>query len=179
MNQKQIGSALLIIAILLSVFVFIAKSREDAKTNLLIKQSGTCFLGDGTCLHEVSLWPYIFGWSLAGALGALAIYLLLFDKTQEKLAEHQKEVSSALRDAKKFEKEKDEFEAFLSGFTEDEQKVLKAIKEQDGIQQSTLRFRTGMSKAALSLMLASLEEKGIISKKESGKTNEVYLRKTF
>jgi uncharacterized membrane protein len=95
------------------------------------------------------------------------------------LQEQHREISHALKEAKIETKQKDEFKAYLSAFSDDEQKVLLAIREQEGIQQSTLRFRTGMSKTSLSLMLKSLEEKGIISKKESGKTNKIYLRKKF
>lgn len=177
MNQKQIGVIIAIIGIFLVIFVYTAKLREDKYMKEIMKQNnGSCFLEDGTCLHaDRTFTLYIIGGALAASMVILGIYLIFFDKTQKVLAEHQLKVSSALKEATK----KDEFTAFLSGFTKDEQDVLKAIKEQDGIQQSTLRYRTGISKASLSLMLKSLEERKIITRKESGKTNEVYLRKKF
>ena len=103
----------------------------------------------------------------------------IFDKAQKLLASQHKEVSYALKEAKKQEKEKDEFKAFIAGFSSDEQKILKAIKEQEGIKQSTLRYRTGISKTRLSLMLKLFEEKDIISRKKSGKTNEVFMQKKY
>ncbi len=179
MNQKQIGTILLIIGILLGSLVYVIKYNEDQVINKIIAEQDSCFLEDGTCLHESRNFTfYVFGWIISAALIILGVYLM-FDKTQQVLADHQVKVSSALKEAKEMEKEKDEFKAFLSGFDENEQKVIKAIHEQDGIQQSTLRFRVGMSKASLSLMLKSLEDRDIISRKTSGKTNEVYLRKKF
>jgi len=179
MNQKQIGIIIIIVGILLGTFVYTSKVKEDSYIKLFVDANGSCFLEDGTCLHNRVLTRFILGGILSAALIILGTYLVFFDKTQKVLAEHQIKVSSALKEAKEQEKEKDEFQAFLAGFNQDEKNILKAIKEQDGIKQSTLRYRTGISKSTLSLLLKSLEEKEIISRKPSGKTNEVFLRKKF
>jgi len=181
MNQKQIGIIVIIAGILIGAFTYVAKVREDkAIGEIITAQNGSCYLPDGTCLHEDRDWtPFIAGGVLTGALLILGIYLIVFDKTQLTLAAHQKHVSDALEHARRHEKEKDEFHAFLSAFTPDEQLVLKAIREQEGIKQSTLRYKTGFSKTGISLMLKDLEMRGIVSRKQDGKTNQVFLRKKF
>ncbi len=178
MNQKQIGITVIIVGLVLAALVTGMKLREDSLIDAVIEQQGgSCYLDDGTCLHsDRSFIPYIIGYVLSSALVILGVYLIFFDKTLEILSKQGKEVSEALLEAKKVEKEKDEFSSFLKGFSEDEQKVLKAIKEQDGILQSTLRYRTGLSKSTLSIMLKNMEEKGHISRSVSGKTNKVFLR---
>lgn len=177
MNQKQIGSILIILGLLISISVFVARYKEDVLIDkIVMEMGGSCFLDDGTCLHnDRDLTFYVLSWVFSGSLIVMGIYLYLFDKTQEKLAEHQVKVSGALKEAKK----KDEFAAFLAGFSLDEQKILKAIKDQEGIKQSTLRYKIGMSKTSLSLILKSLEKREIVSKNPSGKTNQVFLRKFF
>lgn len=95
------------------------------------------------------------------------------------MVEQNIRITRALKEAKREERQKDEFTAFLAGFKDEEQTILKAVREQDGITQSTLRFRTGMSKAVLSQFLSSLENRGFISRKPSGKTKQVFLRKKF
>ncbi len=177
MNSKQIGVVVLIIGVFIGMFVYQSKAREDTMIDAIVKDTGSCYLADGTCLHdEQNNVLYIFGGVLSGALLILGLYLLLFERSQEILAKQHLEVSSALKEAKKQEREKDEWSAFLSGFSEDERKVLSAIHEQDGIKQSTLRYRAGVSKTALSLMLSEFEKKSIVSRKPSGKTKQVFLR---
>ncbi len=176
MNQKQIGIILIIIGVLLASFIGLVKEREDNAIRLMVQEKGSCFLDDGTCLHDdrnISL--FVIGWIFSGILILLGIYIAFIDNTQKVLAEHQVKVSSALKEVK----EKDKFHAFLAGFSKEEQDILKAVKEQDGIKQSTLRYRVGMSKTTLSLILKDLEKKDIIRRKISGKTNQVFLRKKF
>jgi uncharacterized membrane protein len=180
MKTKHIGLILILAGILIGLFTVMMYLREDKLINEFVMENGTCYLADGTCLHEDrSYTPYIIGLVASIGLLVLGIYLLLLDKTQTLLQEQNLKIGHALKEAKVEVKQKDEFKAYLSAFTDDEQKVLLAIREQDGIQQSTLRYRTGMGKASLSVMLKSFEEKGIITKKVSGKTNKVFLRKKF
>ncbi len=153
-----------------------AKDREDRYINNFIHSEGTCFLEDGTCLHEDRDYTlYIVGWILSASLIILGVYILAFDHASKAILKKQEEITQDLKEVKK----KDEFKAFLTGFSSDEQLVLKSIREQDGIKQSTLRYKTGLSKTGLSLILKDFEEREIITRKESGKTNEVYLRKKY
>jgi len=176
MNQRVIGIIVLIVGIMLAGFVFQLKTQEDHMINDYIEQEGTCYLADGTCLHSDRNWtPYIFGWILSTALIILGGYLIFFDRTQQILLEQHKEISSALHEAKKNES----FLAFLSGFSEDQQKILKAVHEQEGILQSTIRYKTGLTKSTVSLLLKELEKKKIVSRQPSGKSNKVYLQKKF
>ena len=181
MKQKYLGIALVILGIMLLIFTIMVKQKEDIYIDSIVHaQAGSCFLDDGTCLHQDRDYtPYILGYVLSVALMVLGLYMIFFDRGQEMLAKQNKEVSKALLEAKKVDKQKSEFEAFLSAFSEDEKKVIGAIKEQEGIQQSTLRLRVGMSKTSLSLMLKNLEERQIVTKVEDKKTNRLYLRKKF
>ena len=62
---------------------------------------------------------------------------------------------------------------------DNERKVLKAIKEQEGITQSTLKFRTDLSKAKVSQILTDFEKKHLIKRESKGKTYSVYLTENF
>lgn len=181
MEKKVLGAILIVIGLTILVFTIATKQKDDFYIDAMIETlNGSCYLGDGTCLHEDRNYtPYIIGYVLSIALIILGAYILFFDKTEKLILKQNLEVSAALREAKKIDKQKGEFDAFLSAFTEEEQKVLKAIKEQEGIQQSTLRLRVGMSKTALSILLKSLEQRGIVTKREDKKTNKIYLRKKY
>ena len=67
----------------------------------------------------------------------------------------------------------------LTGLDEDEKKVLTAVKEQDGISQSTLKYRVDLSKTKLSMVLSQLEKKGLVAKVKKGKINNIFLKKAL
>lgn len=176
-NNKQLGTILIILGLAIAGLAIAAKIKEDFYIETLVDAAGgQCILESGYCLHQDRNWTgYIIGWILGGIATALGIYLLLFDKSYQAFTKQQQAFAKEVKQAKK----KDEFTAYLAGFTPEEQNILKAVHEQDGIKQSTLRYRTGMSKAMLSLMLNSLEKRDVVSRKTAGKTKEVYLRKKF
>jgi uncharacterized membrane protein len=100
----------------------------------------------------------------------LGLYLIRSDSTQRKiLAELETKRSQLSKDEKK--------ELLFSVLTVDERKIIAAVIEQPGISQATLRLRTDMSKAKLSMLLKALEERELIVKTEDGKTNTVHLKR--
>ena len=57
----------------------------------------------------------------------------------------------------------------------DESLIINIIREHEGITQDSLRFKTGFSKAKISLILKELENKGIIYRERFGKTYRLYI----
>jgi len=126
--------------------------------------------GNGSCPHETqSPWQIYIGIVIISAMAALGIYLIFFEKSQ-------KEIISTLEKQKQVQTEQEKFSILLKGLSSEEQKVIKAIKEQDGITQQTLKLRVDMHKSKLSIVLDSLEKKSLIKRVPKGKTNQVFLK---
>ena len=179
MNQKTIGMIIVIFSIMLAIFVAMAKDTQDKQIDMFIMDEGTCFLEDGTCLHEDNKSTiYLTGWILAGIMLSFGIYLLAFDDSKL-ILEKQEKISSQLVEVKQEEKKKDEFKAFLSAFNDDKKTLLKLIHENERITQSTLRFKSSMSKAHVSGLLKELVKDNHVSRKPKGKTYELFLVKKF
>ncbi len=105
---------------------------------------------------------------LISFIGALGIYLLFFSTSEEAILKR-------LEEEKNMKIEQDKFELVIKALDDNEKRVLKAIKEQEGITQSTLRFRTDLSKAKISQILTNFEKKHLIKREVKGKTYAVYL----
>ena len=73
----------------------------------------------------------------------------------------------------------DRFNLLLRPLDENEKKVLVSIKGQEGITQSTLKYRANLSKAKVSQILTDFEKKNLIARKAKGKTYEVFLTDNF
>lgn len=170
MENKQLGIILLIVGIILSSTIYGIKSKEDSLIDKVVDEQGSCFLEDGTCLHsDRNIGMYVFGLIVSAAVIALGLYLIFFEKSQ-------KEILSTLEKHKKIQVKEEKFDILLKGLDQDEKKVLKAVKEQDGITQQTLRLRTDLHKSKLSIVLDGLAKKGLVKKVPKGKTNQIFLK---
>ena len=167
MNNKKVGWILLVFSvILLVIFIFIIRSLNTQAQEL------GCFQ-DGGCLKiESSLSIVHFAFGIFGFMFALAAYLLFFSKGEEAIVRRlEKDTDKRLQENK--------FDIFLRGLDEYEKKVVQAVREQPGITQNTLRLRTGLSKAKLSLVVTDLEKRNILRRVEKGRTFEVHLAENW
>jgi|SRR3989338_5363450 len=109
---------------------------------------------------------------LISFVGALGIYLLFFSTSEDAILRR-------LEEEKNMKIEQDKFGLVLKSMDDNEKKVITAIKEQEGITQSTLKFRTDLSKAKISQILTDFERKHLIKRELKGKTYAVYLIENF
>jgi len=168
MDNKRLGVILIVICILLAILIF----SFNQQINKQAEASCSCseMEENGICPHEQKVnWPTYAGIILLSCVFALGIYLIFFEKSQ-------KAIISTLEKQKQEQTEEERFEILLKGLDEYEKKVINAIKEQDGITQQTLRLRTDLHKSKLSIVLDGLEKKGLIARKEKGKTKQVFLK---
>ena len=103
---------------------------------------------------------------------ALGFYLLFFNKGEEAILKR-------LEQEKNTKLQEDKFNVVLKIMDDNEKNVINAVKEQDGITQTTLRYRTDLSKAKISQILTDFEKKNIIRRIQKGKTYSVHLIQNF
>ncbi|MBD3248427.1 MarR family transcriptional regulator [Candidatus Woesearchaeota archaeon] len=167
-DNKKLGIILIVVCILLGALVFGFEQQIDAQSEASCEceemQEG------GFCPHEEQTsWQTYLGIILISGVAALGIYLIFFEKSQ-------KEVISTLEKQKRLQTKEEKFDILMKGLDPEERKIIKAVKDQDGITQQTLRLRADMHKSKLSIVLDRLEKKGLISRKEKGKTKQVFLK---
>jgi len=176
MDNKKLGIIIIAVSIVLLVVLgFIRASiikAYDREIQSYIDTGVACPSEPELCPHEqrsVSQIPVYIAAALLVGVMSLGIYLILFEKSQ-------KEIISTLKKEKQIQREDERFSILLKGLNPDEQKVITAVKEQDGITQQTLRLRTDLHKSKLSIVLDNLEKKGLVKRVVKGKTKQVFLR---
>jgi hypothetical protein len=171
MDNKMTGALLIMAGLLLLAACAAYYWNENQVINKVVEQTGSCYLDDGTCLHDDrNVLPYVIVGFVAAVVIALGAYLIIFERGQ-------KEIVATLERQKHLQVEEERFGILLKGLDADEQKVLNAVREQDGISQSTLRLRTDMHKSRLSVVLGRLEGKGLVARVDKGKTRQVFLKR--
>lgn len=164
MENKKLGILLIVIAILVGGLLFYYNSQLIQKS----EEMG-CFPNSNCAPIEKSISVNNFAVGIFSFILALGFYLLFFNKTDERIMRRlEEEKNQKINDEK--------FNIILMALDDYEKKVLKAIKEQDGITQNTLVLRANMSKAKLSYVLQELEKRNLIKRIPEGKTLKVFLK---
>jgi len=165
-DNKKIGVILIIASVLLGVFLL------NSTSNLSAKGSEMGCYNNAECNQiagALGTSHFIIG--ILAALFSLGFYMIFFNRSEEAIL-------SRLKEKSKEEKDLDKFNSILKILDGNEQKVLKAVKEKEGILQSALRFRTNLSKAKISQVISDFERKGLIKRELQGKTYAIYLTRT-
>lgn len=167
MNSKKVGIILIIVSLVLGGVIWYTVNSLYSKSEMY-----GCFQNN-ECVpiqNSLSLSHVIVG--VISFLVSLGFYLLFLNKSEDSLLKK-------LEDEKQRRVQEEKFSILLKALDPYEQKVVTAVREQDGITQSTLRFRTDMSKAKLSYVLQELEERGLVKRLPKGKTLAVHLKENF
>ena len=164
MENKKLGVLLILIGLFVGgIIVYYTDILSKQSQNSGCFSNPDCFaLEKGLSVSHIAVGIFSF-------ILALGFYLLFFNKTEKAILEKlEKDKEEKIEDAK--------LKMLMKALDPFEQNVIKAVREQDGITQNTLRIRINMSKAKLSYVLQSLEKKGIIKRIEKGTTLSIHLR---
>jgi len=164
MENKKLGIILIIISIVILILFITYTSQINQQANEI-----GCFPKENCKTIERTLSLTHVSMGVFSFLFALGFYLLFFNKTEKAILEK-------LENEKELKVEEMKFKILMKALDPFEQKVIEAIREQDGITQNTLRLRTNMSKAKLSYVLQELEKRNLIKRIPKGKTLEIYLK---
>lgn len=167
MDNRTLGGVLIAITAVLAALVGVFL-RDVYRTGSKLG----CFevAGCGQVQETLGLGHAVVG--VLAFLLSLGIYLLLFYKGEKAILKQlEQDKKAGIADLK--------FELMLRMLDEPEQKVLKAVREQDGVEQSTLVLRTGLSKSKVSEVLSTFEKKNIVSRQKKGKTLLVRLKEAL
>ncbi len=164
MENKKLGVLLVIISLVVGgMFIYYSSNLVQEG-----RESG-CYTNDDCVKIESSLRFSHIAVGVFSFIFALGFYLLFFNKTDKVILDKlENDKNQKIDDMK--------FDILLKALDEYEKKVVKIVREQDGITQNTLRIRTDMSKAKLSYVLQELERRGIVKRVAKGKTLAVHLK---
>lgn len=165
MENKKLGATLIVIAVIMGIFLFNHNSQLTAQATEI-----GCYPMEEDCAPiEKSISLNNLGIGIFAFILALGFYLLFFNKTEQAILKK-------LEDEKNQKVNDEKLKYILMALDPYEQKVIKAVKSQDGITQNTLKLRTNMSKAKLSYVLQELEKRNLIKRERKGKTMEIFLK---
>ncbi len=158
MNIRRIGVILILIGLLAGIGITMVMFLSDHDLCL-------------TNSDPLTLFSHVLLGFLVSIL-SLGCYILYLGKGED-------DFLTSVRQDHDLRQEDYLWSILLQGLSVEEQKVLSAVKIQDGISQHTLSLRTDMHKSKLSITLSALEKKNLISRTKHGKVNYIHLKVHF
>lgn len=165
MENKKLGMLLIIISILVGFLIFNYNSQlmQDADEMGCLPSTSNCIpIEKNLSISHLAIGIFAF-------IFALGFYILFFNKTEQAILRKLEEEKN-----QKIKNEK--FKYILMALDSYEQKVMKVVKDHEGITQNILKLRTNMSKAKLSYVLKELEKRNLIKRTKKGKTLQIFLK---
>ncbi len=163
MINRKLGVVLVVIALVFSGLLFVLTNTFYDRAEQL-----GCFPDTEACIAvDSSLAVTHIGFGVIGFVLALGVYLLFFYSGEQAIIRR-------LEDEKTSSLKSDRLSLIMRAMDDSEQKVFGIIAEQDGISQSTLVLRSGLSKAKVSDILKGFEAKKLVKRVKKGKINLVY-----
>ena len=156
------GWALLIASVfMVSVFVVVLKIMNPTEVHVFLEGEETVL---SQVLRSYTVYDVVILIAAAASAGLTSMYLLTFDRGLKSVElPYERKLAS--------------YERILPTLKEDEQKVLKAVLDSDGIvAQSELSELAGVSKSNVSRALDLLESRGYVERRRRGMGNVIVLQ---
>jgi len=165
MENKKTGGVLIVLTVIIAILIWgLSAQLEQKSAAAFCNPSPECrSIEKSMSFVHVSIGVLSF-------MLALGIYLFFFYKGSE-------EVLRRLAEEKERQVHEERLDIMLMMLDSLEQRIFKAILEQDGIEQNTLTLRTNLSRSKISEVLKSFEAKNLIKRKKKGKTFQIFISK--
>jgi|AntRauTorckE6833_2_1112554.scaffolds.fasta_scaffold32821_1 uncharacterized membrane protein len=159
-KEHVVGILLIIVGISIGILFYNAQQAMSQAADAVLAAGGDCTT-EGTCLHEQAANYLLLGAIPALIVMLLGVYIAFFFEVSEYKVSRNKD---------------EQFELILRGLDSQQQEAMRAISKDDGVTQSTLKYRVSMSKSKLSQTLSELEERKLINRTPDKKTKRVHLK---
>ncbi|HLC55001.1 MAG TPA: hypothetical protein VJJ75_00550 [Candidatus Nanoarchaeia archaeon] len=162
MQNKKIGAVLIVLSVILGGYLLTSIAGTNAEYTKMCAPNQQC-AQIGTSLG----WSH-FAVGIIFSILSLGFYLVFFSRTDDLLLKNLEHDVLAREDEQKVK-------LMTKALDENERRIFSVVRDQPGITQNMVTFKTHLSKAKVSQVLSDFEKKQLVYRKPQGKTYSVYL----